>query len=82
MNEILRNLINTGKVTSFIDDMIGGTEKKKEHDEIVEEVVKRLEENNLNVKQKKCKWKVNKASTKYGTDHCDYAAQCQPTRQM
>ena len=82
MNEILRNLINTGKVTSFIDDMIGGTEKKEEHDEIVEEVVKRLEENNLNVKQKKCKWKVNKASTKYGTDHCDYAAQCQPTRQM
>ena len=55
MNEILRNLINTGKVTSFIDDMIGGTEKKEEHDEIVEEVVKRLEKNNLYVKPKKCK---------------------------
>jgi len=31
MNEILRNLTNTGKVTSFIDDMIVETEKKEGH---------------------------------------------------
>ena len=31
MNEILRDLINTGKVASFIDDVIVGTEEKKGH---------------------------------------------------
>ena len=29
MNEILWDLINTGKVVSFIDDVIIGTEEKK-----------------------------------------------------
>jgi len=58
MNEILRELINTGKVASFIDDVIVGTEEKKGHDEIVEEVIRRMEENNLHVKPEKCKWKV------------------------
>ena len=60
MNEILWDLINTGKVASFIDDVIIGTEMKKGHDKIVEKVVKRLVENNLYVKPKKCKWKVKK----------------------
>ena len=41
MNKILRDLINIGKVVSFIDDVIVGMEKEKGHDEIVEEVVKR-----------------------------------------
>jgi len=58
MNELLRNLINTGKVAVFIDDVIIGTEMKEEHDEIVVEVIRRLEENNLYVKPEKCKWKV------------------------
>ena len=58
MNEILWDLINTGKVASFIDDVIIGTEMKKGHDKIVEKVVKRLVKNNLHVKPKKCKWKV------------------------
>ena len=60
MNEILWDLINTEKVASFIDDVIIGTEMKKGHDKIVEKVVKRLVENNLYVKPKKCKWKVKK----------------------
>jgi len=55
MNEILQNLINTGKVASFIDDIIVGTEEKKEYDEVVEEVVKRLAENDLYIKLEKCK---------------------------
>jgi len=55
MNKILRDLINTGKVVSFIDDVIVGTEKEKRHDKIVEEVVKRLAENNFYVKPEKCK---------------------------
>ena len=58
MDEILQDLINTGKVVSFIDDMIVGTEEEEGHDEIVEEVVKRLAENDLYVKPEKCKWKV------------------------
>jgi len=53
MNEILRDLINEGKVTAFVDDMLVRTEMKKEHDEIVEEVLKRLEENDLYIKPEK-----------------------------
>jgi len=37
-----------------------GTETEKEHNEIVEEVLKRLEENDLYVKPEKCIWKVRK----------------------
>ncbi len=55
INEILWNLINTGKVTSFIDDIIVGTEMEKKHDEIVEEVVRRSVENDLYVKPEKYK---------------------------
>ena len=55
MNKILQNLINTGEVASFIDDVIVGIEEEKEHDKIVEKVVKRLTENDLCVKLEKCK---------------------------
>jgi len=58
MNELLRNLINTGKVAVFINDVIVGTENKEGHDELVVEIIKRLEENDLYVKPEKCKWKV------------------------
>ena len=55
MNELLRDLINTGKVAVFIDDVIVGTETEEGHDELVAEVVKRLEENDLYVKPEKYK---------------------------
>ena len=55
MNEILQDLINTGKVVSFIDNIIIGTDRKKKHNKLVEEVVKRLAENDLYVKSEKCK---------------------------
>ena len=55
MNELLRDLINTGKVVAFIDDVIVGTEDKEGHDELVAEIVKRLEENDLYMKLEKCK---------------------------
>ena len=58
MNKLLQDLINTGKVVAFIDDVIVGTETEEEHDELVAEVIKRLEENDLYVKPEKCKWKV------------------------
>jgi len=58
MNELLRDLINTGKVAVFIDDVIVGTETEEGNEELVVEVIKRLEENDLYVKPEKCKWKV------------------------
>ena len=58
MNELLSDLINTGKVAAFIDDVMIGTETEERYDELVAEVVRRLEENNLYVKPEKYKWKV------------------------
>ena len=58
MNELLRDLINTGKVAAFIDNVIVGTEMEEWHDEIVVEIIKMLEKNDLYVKLEKCKWKV------------------------
>ena len=40
MNEILRDMINEGKVVAFVDDMLVGTEMEKRHDKIVEEVLR------------------------------------------
>ena len=55
MNKLLRDLIKIGKVAMFIDDVIIGTETKEGYDEIVAEVIRRLEENNLYMKSEKCK---------------------------
>jgi len=55
INELLRDLINTGKMVAFIDNMIIGIEIEEGHDEIVAEVVRRLKENDLYVKLEKCK---------------------------
>ena len=58
MNELLRDLINTGKVAVFIDNVIVGTETEEGYNELMTEIIKRLEENDLYVKLEKCKWKV------------------------
>jgi len=55
INKILQDLINTSKVAGFIDDVIINMKTEEEHDELVEEVVKRLAENNLYMKLEKCK---------------------------
>ena len=39
-------------MASFIDDTIVKTEEKEKHDEVVEEIIKRLEKNDLYVKPK------------------------------
>ena len=54
MNNIFRDLINKGDVATFIDDILVGTETKKGHDKLMEEILRRLEENNLYVKPEKC----------------------------
>ncbi len=58
MNDLLRDLVVEEKVAVFIDDVMIVTETEKGHDEIVEEVLRRLEENDLFVKLEKCMWKV------------------------
>ena len=58
INEILRNMINKGKVVAFIDNILVRTEIEERYDEIVEEVLRRLEENNLYVKPEKYVQKV------------------------
>ena len=58
INNLFRDLINQGDMATFIDDILVATDTEEGHDELVEEVLKRLEENNLFVKPKKCKWKV------------------------
>jgi len=62
MNEIMRDLINKGKVTVFVDDVLVDTDSEEGHDEIVAEVLKRLKENDLYVKPEKYLWKVNKVN--------------------
>jgi len=54
MNEILRDLINEGKVAVFVDDVLVGTKTEEGYDKIVEEILRRLEENDLYIKPEKC----------------------------
>ena len=60
INKILRDMINEGKVAAFVDDVLVGTETEEGHNEIVEKVLRRLEENDLYVKPEKCVWKVKR----------------------
>jgi len=58
INNLFRDLINQGDTATFIDNILVTTDTEEGHDELVEEVLKRLEENDLFVKPEKCKWKV------------------------
>jgi len=60
INKILRDMINKEKVVAFVNNMLVKTETEEEHNKIVEEVLRRLEENNLYVKLEKYMWKVQK----------------------
>ena len=55
MNEVLRDLINTGKVAVFIEDVIVKMEGEEGHNELVVKVIKKLKENDLYVKLEKYK---------------------------
>ena len=54
MNDLLRDLVVKEKVIIFIDNVMVAMEIEEGHDNIVEEVLKRLEENDLFVKPEKC----------------------------
>ena len=60
MNKLLRDLINIEKVGSFINDIIVEMEMEEEHNELVEEILKRLEENDLYMKPEKYRQKISK----------------------
>jgi len=53
MNNLLRNMIEVEDVAVFIDNVMVETETEKEHDNIVEEVLRRMAENDLFVKLEK-----------------------------
>ena len=53
MNNILQDLIDTGDVVAFMNDILVGTEDKRKHDEVVEEILKRMELNDLYLKSEK-----------------------------
>ena len=55
INKILRDLINIRKVASFIDNAMVETKSEKEYDELVKEILRRTEENDLYMKLEKCK---------------------------
>ena len=55
MNDLFCDLINQEDTATFIDNILVATDTEEEHDELVEKVLKRLEENNLFVKPEKCK---------------------------
>jgi len=52
MNNLLRNMIEIGDITAFIDDVMVGTKTKEGHD--VEKVLRKMVENGLFVKLEKC----------------------------
>ena len=58
MNDLLRDMIEAGDIAVFIDDMMVGTETEEGYNNIVEEVLRRIVENNLFVELEKCVWKV------------------------
>jgi len=62
INKILRDMINEGKVVAFMDNILIGIEIKEGYDKIVEEVLRRLKENDLYVKPEKYTWKVQKVN--------------------
>jgi len=55
MNDLFRDLINQGDTVTFIDDILVATDMEEGYNELVEEVLRRLEENDLFIKPEKCK---------------------------
>jgi hypothetical protein len=59
MNHIFRDMLDQG-VIAYIDDVLIYAETEEKHDELVKEVLKRLEENGLVISLEKCVWAKNK----------------------
>jgi len=57
INNILQDLIDTGDIAAFIDNMLVETEDERRHNKVVEEILKRIKSNNLYLKPEKHMWK-------------------------
>ncbi len=58
MNDIFKDLIASGKVTIYLDDILIMSKIKEEHHQITREVLKTLRKHKLFLKAEKCKFKV------------------------
>jgi len=58
MNDLFRDMVNQGSMATFINNIIVAMDTKEGHNKIIEEVLRKLEENGLFVKPEKCRWKV------------------------
>jgi len=63
MNDILGDLIYIGYIMVYLDNILIFGINKKEHRQLVKEVLKRLQENNLYTKTEKCSFE--QSSIKY-----------------
>jgi len=61
MNDILRDLINT-EVMSFINDVLINMEEEEEHNKVVEEILKKIKENDLYIKLEKYMQKLRRVN--------------------
>jgi len=58
INDLLKDMVIEGKVVVFINNVMIAMKIEKGHDEVVEEVLRRLKEHDLFVKLEICMWKV------------------------
>ncbi len=54
MNTILKDLIDSGKVVVYMDDILIFTKTLEEHQDVVQQVLQRLQKHDLYVKPEKC----------------------------
>ena len=55
INELLKDLTNMEQVANFIDEILVGTESKEEHNELIKEILIRIEKIDLYIKLEMCK---------------------------
>ena len=55
MNDLFRDMVNQGNMATFINNIIVAMDTEEGHNKIVEEVLRRLEKNNLFMKPEKCR---------------------------
>jgi len=58
IDNLLRDIIEVGDVAVFIDNIMVGMKTEEEYNEIIEEVLRRLAENDFFVKPGKYVWKI------------------------